>query len=104
MSGNETKHVQTELDRDEYEAFREFARERGLTVKEAGHEALVSWIERQRGADPNDRAFTVLDDLDSLSAATETDARQEADLVDEWTGDDVAVTLADEPPTGSDDH
>lgn len=104
MSDNESKHVQTELDRDEYEAFREFARERGLTVKEAGHEALVSWIERQRRADPNDRAFTVLDELDDLSAAAETDARLAADLVDEWTGDDVAFTLADDPSTGSDDH
>lgn len=104
MSDNGFKHVRTELDRDEYETFREFGRERGSTVKEAAHEVLVSWIERQRRADPNDRAFTVLDELDDLSAAVETDARRAADLVDEWSGDDVAFTLADDPPTGSDDH
>lgn len=104
MSDNEFKPVRTELDRDEYETFREFGRKRGSTVKEAAHEALVSRIERQRRADPNDRAFTVLDELDDLSAAVETDARRPADLVDEWSGDDVAFTLADDPPTGSDDH
>lgn len=100
MSENESKHVQTELTEDEYEAFREFARERGLTVKEAGHEALVGWVERQRRADPHDRAFTVLDELDdeSLPASAETDARGEADLVKEWSGDDVEFTLADDPP------
>ena len=100
MSENESKHVQTELSEDEYEAFRKFARERGLTVKEAGHEALVGWVERQRRADPNDRAFTVLDELDdeSLPASAETDARGEADLVEEWSGDDIEFTLADDPP------
>ena len=41
MSSNDTKHVQTELNEDEYERFREFVREHGLSLKEAGHEALV---------------------------------------------------------------
>lgn len=39
---------QTELTEDEYESFREIAAERGMTVKEAGHEALV------RGLNGND--------------------------------------------------
>jgi hypothetical protein len=84
MSSNDTKHVQTELSEDEYERFREFAREHGLSLKEAGHEALVEWIERQQRADPNDRAFTVLDELEagSLPESAETDARTEDDLVD----------------------
>jgi hypothetical protein len=35
--GNDTKHVQTELSQKEYEQFREFAREHGLSLKEASH-------------------------------------------------------------------
>ena len=99
MSSNDTKHVQTELNEDEYERFREFAREHGLSLKEAGHEALIEWIERQQRADPNDPAFTVLDDLetDALPASAETDAREEDDLVEEWDGSDEPFTLADDP-------
>lgn len=99
MSSNDTKHVQTELSEDEYERFREFAREHGLSLKEAGHEALIEWIERQQRPDPNDRAFTVLDELeaDALPDTAETDARHEADLVDEWHGADDPFTLADDP-------
>jgi hypothetical protein len=91
--------VQTELDKDEYERFREFAREHGLSLKEAGHEALVEWIERQQQADPTDPAFTILDDLDDepFPASAATDAREEDDLVDEWHGSDESVTLADGP-------
>lgn len=98
MSQEGTTHVQTELDRSTYETFRTLARERGLTVKEAGHEALLEWVDRQRRADPNDRAFTVLDELDTAAAA-ETDARREDDLVDDWTGDGVGLRLAEEPAT-----
>ena len=99
MSSNDTKHVQTELNEDEYERFREFASEHGLSLKEAGHEALIEWIERQQQADPNDPAFTVLDDLEdeSLPASAETDAREEGDLVDKWHGSDESFTLADDP-------
>jgi hypothetical protein len=103
MSSNDTKHVQTELREDEYERFRELAREHGLSLKEAGHEALIEWVERQQRADPNDPAFTVLNDLDdeSLPASAETDAREEADLVDEWHGSEESFTLADDPSTQS---
>lgn len=116
MSSNDTKHVQTELDQDEYEQFREFANERGLSLREAGHEALLDWVRNQRRADPNDPAFTVLDDLDAESSRDgeggdrrlpghgdvppgrgETDAREADDLVDEWCGDDADLTLADDP-------
>lgn len=97
---SDSKHVQTELTEDEYEAFRAFVRERNLTVKEAGHEALVSWIERQRRADPQDRAFTVLDELeaDELPDSAQTDARREPDLIDEWDGDEVDFKLATDLP------
>ena len=37
MRSNDTKHVQTELDEEEYERFREFAEEHGLSLKEASH-------------------------------------------------------------------
>ena len=97
----DTKHVQTELSEEEYEQFREFAREHGLALKEAGHEAILEWVERQQQADPKDPAFTVLEDLDgsSLSDTAATDARLEDDLVDEWHGSDEPFTLADDPST-----
>ena len=81
-----TKHVQTELDEEAYERFCKFAEEHGLSLKEAGREALLEWIERQQRADPNDRAFTVLDglDADSLPESADTDARSENDPVKEW--------------------
>jgi hypothetical protein len=103
MSSDDTKHVQTELTEDEYERFREFAREHGLSLKEAGHEALVEWVERQQQPDPNDRAFTVLDDLvaDSLPASAATNAREEDDLIDEWHGSDESFTLAEDPSAQS---
>jgi hypothetical protein len=103
MSSNDTKHVQTELSEEEYERFREFAREHGLSLKEAGHEALIEWVERQQRADPNDRAFTVLDELqrDALPESAETDARDEDDQVEEWHGSDESFTLADDPSVQS---
>jgi hypothetical protein len=99
MSDSDSRHVQTELTGEEYKAFREFARERGMTVKEAGREALVKWVERQQRADPYDPAFTVLDELDeaSLPESATTDARREDDLVDDWSGGNVDFTLANDP-------
>lgn len=103
MSSNDTKHIQTELSEDEYEQFREFADEHGLSLKEAGYEAVIEWVERQKQADPNDRAFTVLDELDSssLPETAETDARSEDDLVEEWHGSDETFTLAEDPSNHS---
>jgi hypothetical protein len=103
MSSDHTTHVQTELNEEEYERFRQFAREQGLTLKEAGHEALIEWIERQQQADPNDPAFTVLDELaeGSVPESAATDARDEDDLVDEWHGSDESFTLADDPSAQS---
>lgn len=99
MSSEKTKHVQTELSQDEYEQLQELARERELSLKEVGHEALVDWIERQQRADPNDPAFTVLDDLESssLPETANTDARDEDDTVEEWHGDETSFSLADDP-------
>jgi hypothetical protein len=103
-SSNDTKHVQTELTEDEYERFREFASEYGLSLKEAGHEALIEWIERQQQTDPNDPALTVLGDLkdESRPASAETAARDEDDLVDEWHGSDESVRFVDAPSTQPD--
>jgi hypothetical protein len=99
MSQETSKHVQTELTEREYEAFREFATEQGLSIKEAGREALLDWVQRQRRPDPSDPAFTVLEELDDLPpASVETDAREEDDLVEEWSGDDVSFALAEHPP------
>lgn len=103
MSGPESTHVQTELSGTEYEQFRKFASERGLSIKDAGHEALVEWVERQQRVDPTDPAFTVLEDLDaeSLPPSAETDARDLDDLIEEGDGDDEEFTLAPEPSTRS---
>jgi hypothetical protein len=103
MSSNDTKHVQTELSEEEYERFRAFAREQGLSLKEAGHEALLEWVERQQRPDPSDPAFTVLDELEdsSLGGSARTDAREEDDLVEEWHGSDESFELADDPPSNA---
>lgn len=96
MSGNDTRHVQTELSEDEYERFRELANEKDLSLKQAGHEAVLEWVERQQQPDPDDPAFTVLDELEasSLSESATTDARAEDDLVEECHGSDESFTLA----------
>lgn len=93
MNSGETKHVQTELSDEEYRRFRQFANERGLTLKEAGREAVRVWIERQRRPDPADRAFTILDELPEtmLPDSAETDARTADDLIEEWDGEDTFV-------------
>lgn len=103
MSSNDTRHVQTELSEEEYQRFREFAREHGLSLKEAGHEAVMEWVERQQQADPNDRAFTVLEELEtsSLPDSADTDAREEDDIVEEWHGEDEPFTLAEDPSVQS---
>jgi hypothetical protein len=98
MSGGDTKHVQTELSEGEYERFREFANERGLSLKEAGHEAVLEWIERQQKPDPNDPAFAVLDERETptIADSAATDVRTEADLVEKWPDSDESLTLADD--------
>lgn len=103
MSSNDTKYVQTELNEEEYERFRKFAQEHGLSIKEAGHKALIEWIERQQQANPNDPAFTVLDNLDnsSLPETAQTDASEEDDLVDEWHGNDESFLLAEDPSSSA---
>ena len=103
MSGDDTTHVQTELTEAEYERFRECARERGLSLKEASHEALIEWVERQQRADPTDRAFTVLGERDTEARpdAAATDARAEADLIEDWHGSDKSFTLTDDPSAHS---
>jgi len=100
MRSNDTKHVQTELDEEEYERFREFAEEHGLSLKEASHDALIEWVERQQQADPHDAAFTVLDGS-SLPRTAQTDAREEDDFVDEWHGNDESFVLAEDPSSNS---
>lgn len=104
MASKETKHVQTELEDQDYDALRQLADERGLSLKQAVREALVDWIDRQQRADPTDPAFTVLEDLerDSLPASAETDARTESDIVDDEGDDEVALDLADDSRTHQD--
>ena len=58
-------------------------------------DSSLEWIERQQRADPNDRAFTVLDELDadSIPESANTDARSEDDLVDEWDSSGELFTM-----------
>ena len=95
-----SKHVQTELTPDEYDRFREFVREGDLSVKEAVHEALLEWDERQERPDPSDPAFTVLEQLDRVSFpdTAETDASEEEDLVEEWEAAATGFVLTEDPP------
>lgn len=102
MSSENSKHVQTELTEDEYELFRAFASESGLSLKEAGREALLEWVDRQQRADPDDPAFTVLETLAAEDRrGSTTDAREASDLVEEWHGDESDLSLADDPSTRS---
>jgi hypothetical protein len=100
MGGNETKYIRIELSETEYEQFRRLAEVHGLSPTEAGHEALTEWAEQHRRADPDDPAFTVLNELDE-SATGQTDARTEEDIVAEWHGSDEPFSLADDPSSHS---
>jgi hypothetical protein len=99
MRRSENKHIRIELTEGEYNAFREIAAECDMIIEEAAHEALIEWIEHRNQRDLTDRAFTVLDELDTmaLSSTAATDARKESDIVDEWSGKDVSFTLAEDP-------
>jgi len=84
---SDTKHVQTELNEDEYERFREFASEHGLA--QGSRPRGAHRVDRTPAAtDPDDPAFSVLDDFEgeSLSASAATDAREKDNLADERHG------------------
>ena len=91
VTNNEQKHSPSERENSPADW--------GLSLGEAGYEALVEWIERHQQVDPTDPAFTVLDELDDElgPSAVTTDAREEADLVEEWHGSEESFTLADDP-------
>lgn len=101
-SMGETKHVQTEFADEEYEEFQVLANERGLSLKDALKEAAEQWVAEQRRVDPDDPLFAILDEVerDGWSAGSKTDARDEDDLLDDWSGEDADVRLADDPRTG----
>ena len=67
------------------------------------HGSFIEWIERQQRPNPNDRGFSVLDELvaDSLPASSQTDPRGEADLVAERHDHDESFTTADDRPEQS---
>lgn len=92
---SESKHVQTRLDRETYEALRTLAAERDLSIGSATHEAVSLWIDAQRRVSPEDPAFAVLDK--PTETPSKTDMRIEDDLTDDWTGEDVEFRLVDDP-------
>lgn len=94
-------HIQTDLSDEEYERFRSLATERGLSIREALREATVLWIDEQDRVDAEDPLFTSVESVRSGSdGETETRAIDEADVVEEWSGDAAAVRVADS--TGDD--
>lgn len=92
---SESKHVQTKLDRETYEALRTLAAECDLSIGSATHEAVSLWIDAQRRVDPADPAFAVLDM--PPETPSKTNMRTEGDLTDDWTGEDIGFRLADDP-------
>lgn len=61
---SDTKHVQTELDRAEYDRLRELAEAEGLSLKEALRRATTDWIDRHDAIDEDDPVFTFHDGYD----------------------------------------
>jgi hypothetical protein len=94
---SETTHIQTEVTDTTYEVFQELARERGLSLKSALREATEDWIEQQQQVDPDDPLFTLVAEAASEPTpdAPQTNASTEDDLVEEWSGDNADITLAD---------
>lgn len=94
---SEMTHIQTEVGEETYEAFRELANERGLSIRAALQEATEAWVEREREVDPDDPLFALVAEAGdgSLPDSAHTNASTEDDLVDDWSGDASDVRLAD---------
>ncbi|MFB6283329.1 MAG: hypothetical protein ABEK59_05255 [Halobacteria archaeon] len=95
---SENKHIQTELDEKEYSKVRKTANELGLSLKEACRHALVEWVERKEGIDKDDPAFTVIDKLEEINEEYKTDVRKMDDTAEVWSGEDVDISLSENPP------
>lgn len=77
MPENETKVVQTELDRSAYRRLRQHAEEEGVSLKEALRRATDAYIEAKDRPDPDDPFFSFHDRVDVEAAAdSQTDARE----------------------------
>lgn len=96
---SESTHVQTELTDEEYRHFKSLARERGLSLRSALHEAAEVWMKHQEQVDPDDPLFEILEQLDEESGPEQprTNAAMEDDLVEEWDGSSVDIRLSEAP-------
>lgn len=99
---SESTHVQTELSAEEYRHFKALARERGLSLTAALREAAGVWMEKQQEVDPDDPLFSILDRLDREPGpdVPRTNAADEDDLVEEWTGENVDIRPSGRPDPG----
>jgi hypothetical protein len=94
MNGDGRECVQIEIGRITYEVLREIVDESEKSLEEALEEAITEWIQKQREIDPDDPAFTVLEELDAPDAE-ETNASELPDIVEEWDGRKSQIDLAD---------
>lgn len=94
---SDTTHMQTEVTEETYDAFRRLAHERGLSIRAALQEATEAWVERERQVDPDDPLFALVADAagESLPDTARTNASDEDDLIDDWSGDASDIELAD---------
>lgn len=97
---SDTTHMQTEVTEETYDAFRRLAHERGLSIRAALQEATEAWVERERQVDPDDPLFALVADAagaagESLPDTARTNASDEDDLIDGWSGDASDIELAD---------
>ncbi|PSP76365.1 hypothetical protein BRC81_12070 [Halobacteriales archaeon QS_1_68_20] len=68
------KVVQTALDEDDYERFRQLAEERDLSVKEAARRALTMWTDSEATHDPSDPLFRIDDPFPEDEEGPQTSA------------------------------
>ena len=94
---SDTTHIQTEVTEETYDAFRRLAHERGLSIRAALQEATEAWVEHERQVDPDDPLFELVADAagESLPDTARTNASDEDDLIDDWSGDASDTELAD---------
>ena len=52
-------NVQTNLDRDEFEELEEICKRENISKRKALKIAILEWMRRKKGFDPNDSLFTL---------------------------------------------
>lgn len=79
---SDTKNVQTELNRGEYERLRELAEAENISIKEALRRATNDWIDRHDSIAADDSLFTFHDSYEVPTSGPTDAASIEAELYD----------------------